>query len=126
MRRKAITDKMKMEVLRDAEVTVRCEGPCREKYPLSLIQFDHYQALCDGGEHSAENLRPVCTTCHQPKSAFEHKRNSKSKRLAKAREEHQAVTARVMKREPSRIRSRGFDKTKTRKFNGKTVEREVT
>ena len=42
---------------------------------------------------------------------------AKAKRLAAARTEHEAVLSRVMKREPSRIRSRGFGPN-TKKFSG--------
>lgn len=48
---------------------------------------------------------------------------AKAKRVAKATEIHRAVVARVMERKPSRIRSRGFDKTLTKKFNGRVERR---
>lgn len=49
---------------------------------------------------------------------------AKAKRLARAQEVHRAVLAGTHKREPSRIKSRGFDKTRTRKFNGEVTKRE--
>ena len=132
-RRPAITDKMKMEVLRPQMAMIPCaicqdrifkdEGRLgfiaapRAYFGFEFIQFDHIQALVDGGKHEVENVRAVCLNCHRTKSAFEHKRNSKSKRLAAARTEHEAVLSRVMKREPSRIRSRGFGPN-TKKFSG--------
>ena len=86
---------------------------------IKCMSLDHHLALIDGGSHEAANLRPICPGCHKPKSAKEHKANSKSKRLAKAREEMQAVLAGKKKREPGKIKSRGFQGHK--KFNGSIV-----
>lgn len=47
---------------------------------------------------------------------------AKAKRLAKAQEEHKAVVARVMKRAPGKIKSRGFPKGLRKRMSGK-VER---
>jgi len=63
------------------------------------------QALIDGGKHEVSNFRPICSSCHRKKSAFEHVRNSKSKRLAAARSIHEQVKARLIDRPPGKIRN---------------------
>ncbi len=109
-KRKAITDKMKMDVLRCVAITtVQCPL-CFTPTPLKRIQFDHIQALIDGGAHDVMNLRAICDVCHKPKSAFEHTRNSKHKRLAVARAVHDAVKRGEHVRPASRIKGRGFPK----------------
>ena len=116
MKRKPITAAMKLEVL-----TVLGMWPCYrcdKEFWLADMQWDHVQALVDGGTHEPSNLRPVCIGCHRDKSAFEHVRNSKSKRLAKAREAHEAVLKGEPKK-PGSIKSRGFQGH--RKFNGESV-----
>ena len=110
MKRKPITAAMKLEVL-----TMLSEWTCyrcHKNFWLGEMQWDHVQALVDGGEHHPSNLRPVCVGCHRPKSAFEHSRNSKSKRLAKAREFHDAVVAGTATRPKSKIQSRPFQRRK--------------
>ena len=121
--RPAITAQMKLAVLRAWGALVKCVE-CLDEYGLSSIQFDHHQALVDGGEHTVENLRPVCLGCHRRKSAFEHTRNSKSKRLAAARQIHEAAKRGEYIRPPSKVRPRQFDKALRRRMNGK-VERRV-
>lgn len=51
-------------------------------------------------------------------------RIAKMKRCAKETDLHKAVMAGEATRTASRLRSRGFDKTKSRRFNGKVVPRE--
>ena len=107
MKRPNITDKMKLEVLG------RYSAPCWHcVFPviISEMQYDHTAALVDGGAHATENIKLICRLCHSKKSAFEHKRNSKSKRIAKAREVHTAVVRKEAARAPSKIKSRGFPK----------------
>jgi hypothetical protein len=97
-KRPTITPTMKLEVLRRAKTLVPCSECMREalakesdpkviplwlvSQPLENIQFDHHLALVDGGEHSVENLRPLCPLHHRIKSAREHVANCKAKRLA--------------------------------------------
>ena len=118
MKRPAITAAMKLEVLMKLG-RWECYR-CRKEFWLSEMQWDHVQALVDGGTHEPSNLRPVCVGCHREKSAFEHIRNSKSKRLAKARKAHEAVL-KGEPRKPGSIKSRGFQGH--RKFNGEAVWR---
>ena len=111
-KRRPITDSMKVAVLRNYQAMVRCPG-CGNTMPVGAVRFDHHLALVDGGTHTVENLRPLCIPCHAIKSAREHIANCKSKRL---------------KRGPKKSKkpmgpSRGFDKTRTKKFSGEVVER---
>ena len=48
---------------------------------------------------------------------------AKAKRIAKAREAHAAVVAKVMERPAGAIRSRGFDKGLRRRFDGRVERR---
>jgi 5-methylcytosine-specific restriction endonuclease McrA len=77
---------------------------------LHDIEFDHHLALIDGGLHESSNIRPVCRSCHAKKSAKEHIGNSKAKRLAKAKEVHDAVVSKEAVKAESRLKSRGFPK----------------
>lgn len=120
--RKSIPFAWKLDALKRFGATVPC-AICTEPTKLDDVQYDHALAFVDDGTHESINIRPVCVGCHKKKSAGEHKNNSKAKRLARAAETHEAVVARVMTRGPSRLKGRGFDKTKTRRFDGKTVER---
>lgn len=94
MKRPTITLAMKLEALKGTIVT--CAG-CKGLFLLSEMQFDHHVALIDGGAHTAENLRPLCIKCHKPKSAIEHKNNSKVKRLKIARLAKKEVEQRLTK-----------------------------
>lgn len=62
-----------------------------------------------------ESIRPLCTVCHAKKSAIEHKNNSKAKRIAKKRA--------GLTKPKAKIAARGFDKTRTKGFDGKVRAR---
>lgn len=120
MKRKAITPIMKLVALQKARLQADCYV-CRRTCAQDGIQFDHVQALIDGGAHDPENIAVICLWCHREKSAFEHQRNSKSKRLAQARAAHEAVLAGEPKKSGA-IKSAGFKGW--RKFNGQQVRKE--
>ena len=122
MKRKAITPIMKLVALQKARLQADCYV-CHRTCSWDGMQFDHVQALVDGGAHDPENIMIICLWCHREKSAFEHQRNSKSKRLAQARAAHEAVLAGEPKK-PGTIKSRGFDRTFKKKLNGKTERRQ--
>lgn len=122
MKRKAITPAMKLDALQKARLQADCYV-CRRTCSWDGLQFDHVQSLVDGGAHDASNISVICLWCHRDKSAFEHSRNSKSKRLATARAAHEAVLAGEPKT-PGTIKSRGFDRTFKKKLNGKTERRQ--
>ena len=92
--------------------------------------LEHLTPLAFGGKNEIDNLRFVHRECADKKtngtaatcaSGDLHK-IAKAKRLAKAQEVHRAVLAGTHKREPSRIKSRGFDRSFRKRMNGK-VER---
>jgi hypothetical protein len=72
-------------------------------WPLADIQFDHVQALIDGGAHAATgkdaNIKPICLWCHREKSKVEHKRNAKMKR---AKAKHEGTFKTPLRKIPSR------------------------
>lgn len=39
--------------------------------PLEAVEFDHIQALADGGGHGQDNLRAICPPCHLEKTKAE-------------------------------------------------------
>lgn len=113
---------MKLDVLRRVGVIVPC-AVCQMAIEIKDVKFDHWLALIDDGEHTAENLRPTCFTCNSRKGAVEHKNNAKAKRIAKAQAVHKAVVAKVMERPAGKIKGRGFDKTLRKRFDGKVERR---
>lgn len=93
--------------------------------------LEHMTPVALGGGNTIDNLRWVHRPCADRKtngtaatcaSGDLHK-IAKAKRLAKAQEVHRAVLAGEVTREPSRMKSRGFDKTRSRTFSGKVVSR---
>lgn len=114
MKRPAITPAMRLETFKTYGAVVLCQL-CGSTQRIADMALDHWQALIDGGEHHVTNLRPVCTECHKPKSANEHKNNAKAKRLAKATETHEAIVAKVQEKAPGKIPSRPWPKQQ-RKF----------
>jgi hypothetical protein len=83
-------------------------------HPGQEVEWDHVHSLVMGGSHVFTNLRPVhADPCHKRKSALDVKANAKVKRL-------RGLTCNGPKK---KIQSRGFDKTKTRKFSGEVVAR---
>lgn len=117
--RKQITPAMKLEALQKAGLHASCYI-CRRQVSQDQIQFDHIQALVDGGAHAAENIAVICVWCHREKSGFETSQNKKMQRLAKARAAHAAVLG-GEPRPKGKIRARGFDKRWTRKLSGRVV-----
>lgn len=123
--RPKITPKMRLKVFQDYGAIVCCQGRnCDSAIYLFEAELDHHRALIDGGEHTTDNLRPLCARCHKIKSAREHRNNAKAKRVAAAQAVHKAVVQRVMERPASKLRGKGFDKSLRKRLNGK-VERRV-
>jgi 5-methylcytosine-specific restriction endonuclease McrA len=81
--------------------------------PGEAIQFDHIHADVHGGAHEYQNLRPI----HIPA----HKKKTKADIQAKAKVDR--ILGITCNGPTKKIQSRGFDKTKTRKFNGSVVPR---
>lgn len=77
------------------------------------LVFDHMHALTFDGEHTYMNLRPILRQTNAKKAKQEVKDYWKIKRLRGE-----------TKGRPSKpLRSKGFDKTLTRKFNGQVERR---
>jgi epoxyqueuosine reductase QueG len=119
MKRPAISASMKLEALKAGQVQAACYI-CKRVCPWDQFHFDHIQALVDSGTHEARNLAVICVWCHREKSAFEHQRNSKSKRLKIARELHEKIVSGEMDRPTSKLKGRKF--SGWRKFNGERVK----
>lgn len=124
MTRPRFTASQRLRCFEDHGAIVCCQAPgCDNAMYIKGCDIDHHLALIDGGKHEGENIRPICSSCHRKKSAREHKSNSKAKRVAKAREVHRAVLAKVMKRPEGKIKGAGF--TGWRKFDGSIVRRKI-
>lgn len=108
-KRKTITSEMKLAAMRRLNHTIPCYK-CGEMRGLGDVQWDHIQALVDGGEHTPDNLAPICFACHVGKSKLEAKRNSKFKRLLQAKVIHDRILKGEYKRPKSRIAARPFQK----------------
>ena len=113
-KRPAITPAMRLAVLKAHKASVMC-SECGRDVPLSEVQIDHHLALIFGGEHTVENMRPLCPDpCHRAKSAREHIAQRKSVRLQK---KHSQPTP------EGKIKSRPFQGS--RKFDGTPVWRDT-
>lgn len=126
MKRPAFTAKQRLKCFEDhgAIVLCQCDDPdCDTAIYIKGCPIDHWLALVDGGKHEDSNFRPISPGCHAKKSAREHKRNAKSKRLATARQAHDAIVKREAEKQAGKIKSRGFCKTLTKRFDGKVVAR---
>ena len=91
-----------------------CRLPC-DPYGHTVI-WDHFLALALGGTNEISNME-----CHHriDCAAIKTARDMEAIARAKRRErKHSEPSA------PGKIRSRGFDRTKTRKFNGQVVSRQ--
>lgn len=79
------------------------------------LEIDHIICLALGGKDRDDNCEPLCGPHHKVKTALDLKLIAKAKRRGKKDRGERKV------RRP--IQSRGFDKTRTRKFNGEVVPR---
>lgn len=122
--RRPFTKAQRLEVFEAFGAIVCCQGRgCDSAIYIRGCHIDHTRALIDDGEHNLTNWRPLCISCHAKKSAREHKLNSKAKRLAAARQAHDAAVKREAEKKRGAIKSRGFDKKLRKRFDGKVVER---
>lgn len=78
-------------------------------------QIEHVIPLALGGTNDVENLRPALTDPHKVKTKDDVRSISKAKRIEKKQN--------PLTRKPSRMQSRGFDKTKTRTFKSIVKDR---
>ena len=94
----------------------RCEE-CGERLPVEgpEVAYDHIIPLQLGGPDTDANLQPLCTVpCHARKTAHDMTAIAKAKRLA-------GETCAKPTTRP--IQGRGFDRTRTRGFDGKVRSR---
>ena len=108
-----LTPKRRLEVL--IAFGGRC-NTCKEKI-TGPFDIDHVLALINGGSNEVGNLVPLHPECHRLKTKGDVKIAAKIKRL-NAREDG-------TRRERKPIQSRGFDTTKSRRFDGSVVPRTV-
>lgn len=112
MKRKAISDKMKIHSLLFWG-NIRCPECHGDLQCDDEIEWDHRHALVFNGKHAYDNIRPLHATCHTQKTIRDVKANAKVKRIA----------AGGKKRKGPPIKSRGFDKKLTKHFDGTTEAR---
>jgi 5-methylcytosine-specific restriction endonuclease McrA len=86
---------------------------CGKLVRFEEAELDHKIALINGGSDGDDNIAPAHPNCHRAKYGSDIATGSKIKRLLKRE-------AGIKK--PSRLKSRGFDKTLRKKMDG-TVER---
>lgn len=110
MNRPTITPKMKLEALQ-AWAHIVC-AQCAVFFCLDEVEFDHHLALIDGGKHEADNLRPLCLSCHRIKSAREHRENAKTKRIIAKRAGRKSAQRWLNSFTSRTIASRPFPKRK--------------
>lgn len=79
----------------------RCWISGRKIMPGDLWDLDHKVAMINGGEHRESNLFPALRDKHREKTREDVEEKSKT---AAVKAKH------VLPRQPSRLRSRGFDK----------------
>lgn len=111
--RQGFTLGFEVAVLRRFVVCAGCGLRLRQREDYEL---DHIICRANGGKHIPENVEPLCLPCHAVKTAADKAAAAKAKRLA-----GETCTAR---RGPP-IRSRSFDKTKSRGFDGRVKPRKV-
>lgn len=130
-RRLTLMDKLNI-LVRQAHCPL-CDGKLGS---LKGLQFDHEKALVAGGADRNENIRALHTKCHATKTfgkggttrittrGSDIGENARDKRIAKDIEEfRRRMLAKVPgepRRKSGRIRSGGFDKSLSKKFNGET------
>ena len=109
--RRAMTPKRRMAVLSRSGLCCAHPGCVM----CQRLEIDHIIPLELGGSDEDENLQALCHTHHKAKTKDDIKRIAKARRLRNKKPP-----------DPNRlgqIRSRGFDKSLTKKFNGQVVRR---
>ena len=111
--RKSFTPKQRLQALLKSN---GCCAVCSVK--LTRYDVDHIKARGLGGLHVLENWQAICPLpvgCHADKTKVDRRMIDKAKRQSKMNDP----------REPSRLQGRGFDKTRTRRFDGTVVARKA-
>ena len=113
------TPRASMGKARRLRLYLACNGRCEcgAKVPMAGTVIDHRIPLFMGGADDDANLRFLCRACDKLKTANDAAERGHVKRLL-ARQDGS-------RRPRQPIPSRGFDKSKTKKFNGEVVAREI-
>lgn len=148
-KRAEFTQKTKLEAMARY---LRCPGvpekhiTCGKAFgKLANIEFDHIKRDEIDGDNSPENCRPLCAACHRVKTSgvgatsagSDTHMAAKGKRLRAdppgGTEWRAKIVAKILgqdtdgqertTRRKAVIKSAGFDKTRSRKMNGKVVPR---
>lgn len=121
-----------------AAVFIKCEARCalcREKVSLGNYAIDHIQRLDALGAHELSNWQLLCSPCHTDKTRVDNReakkgarvRGEKGQRARRAKHGPQIQSRGFAQmpegRDPKKWQSAGFDRTKTRGFDGKIRER---
>jgi len=102
----------------------RCEchrmtADIRGAFPIECdrvaAEFDHIKAIALGGKGTLANCAHICTPCHKIKTALDKAAMAKRHRHDVNKDRKPKTRTRA-KGQP--MPSRGFDKTKTRGFDG--------
>lgn len=109
--RRAFTKTQRLQILLASDGRcARCGVKLGAKW-----ECDHVLAWNQGGRTDVGNGEALCGPCHSPKTGKDTTRAAKTKRQAKMLEPREAS------KRP--IRSAGFSKTHTRRFDGSVVRR---
>lgn len=89
---------------------------------LAQVEFDHVVPLGLGGDNGLDNWAALCPECHKTKTRADLKRMAKAKRQ---RRYHETGRSRAPRNYSpiAGARPRGFDKTRTRHFDGTVTNR---
>lgn len=109
--RKSISKAMRARVI--LAYHGRCAKCCKRFEAGERIDIDHIHQRATGGEDDFSNYRPLHYACHKIKTKADATARAKIRRL----------NGTTKKRPGKPIRSRGFDRSKTRKFNGTVIPR---
>lgn len=82
------------------------------------VQYDHIIPLALGGPDTLDNIHAVLAAPHLAKTKQDVWRIAKAKR-----QQLYQQTGRSSRSRPKPILTRGFDRSKTKKFSGEVVER---
>lgn len=101
-----------------AEAFLACNGRCEVcgKKLGGDYEIDHRVSLFLGGKHEPSNWRALHPDCHTQITGGQAGVHAKVRRIIKSLTEPKA---------PSRLQSRGFDKSLSKKFNGTVVRKHM-
>lgn len=118
-KRGAMTEARKIRIWnRENGICRICKKPVPHKGPG--VRYDHYSPFWISRDDSDENLFPLHTACDAEKT---YKADLPTISKIKRQSRKFGVDFDPEAKKPSRLRGRGFDKTKKRTFSGKVVER---